>query len=218
MTELLPLDPDQLLTTTRSVRKRLDFDRPVPDSVLRECLEVAIQAPSGSNLQSWHWVVVTDAARKAELAEIYRRAFVVYRQMGEAAFAGKAIDDAAARTRERVSDSAAYLADNLHRVPAIVVPCLWGRLDEAPSFVAASMWASLFPAVWSFMLAARARGLGTSWTSLHLMHEQEAAEVLGIPFTRVAQGALVPVAYTVGTDFAPAGRKDLDTIVHWNQW
>jgi nitroreductase len=213
----LNLSADELLTTTRSVRKRLDLDRPVEREVLVECLEIATQAPTGSNAQGWHWVIVTDQQKKDALGEIYRKAWAPYVEMGQAQM-DSIEDPGQRRTQERVVDSAGYLAENLHRVPVLVIPCLWGRYDGMPGFATASMWGSLFPAAWSFMLAARERGLGTCWTSLHLMFEQEAAEVLGIPYEKVSQGLLIPVAYTKGTDFKPGPRRDLDAIAHWDAW
>ena len=214
----MDLTLDELLTTTRAVRKRLDFTRPVPLEVVRECLEVATQAPTGSNQQGWHWVVVTDEAKRKTLGEIYGRAFQIYRQMPFYAGAIQTGDADRDATQQRVASSAEYLAEHMAEAPVLLVPCITGRLDNAPAIASASQWGSLFPAVWNFMLAARARGLGTAWTSLHLMFEQEAAELLGIPFDEIAQGALIPVAYTKGTDFKPAPRADLDTIVHVDAW
>jgi nitroreductase len=214
----LDLSPDELLTTTRAVRKRLDFDRPVPLEVVRECIDIATQAPSGSNQQGWHWVVVTDEAKRKTLGEIYGRAFAIYRQMPFYAGAIQTGDPARDATQQRVASSAEYLAEHMGEAPVLLVPCITGRLDNAPSISSASQWGSLFPAVWSFMLAARARALGTAWTSLHLMFEQEAADVLGIPMAEIAQGALIPVAYTKGTDFKPAPRADLDAIIHVDGW
>jgi nitroreductase len=205
----LNLTPDQLLTTTRAVRKRLDLDRPVEHDVLLECLELGVQAPSGSNSQRWHWVFVTDATKRSKLAEIYNRVFA----NAYTPAARDAMDD----DGKRVWSSAQYLADHLHEVPVLLVPCQWGRPAEGPGNQA-GYWGSLLPAVWSFMLAARSRGLGTAWTSMHLTYEEEAAEVLGIPYARCAQAGLIPVAYTIGTDFKPGPRKPLEEIVHWDQW
>jgi nitroreductase len=209
---------DWLLTTTRSVRKRLDLTRPVDVGIVRRCLEIAMQAPTGSNMQAWHWLVVTDAGQRAALADIYRRAF-------DAAFDGY-IDNlaqslAAADPRSeqlpRVADSARYLAEHLHEVPVLVVPVIEGRVEHAGVVSQASTYGSILPAVWSFMLALRARGLGSAWTSLHLVWEQDAAAVLGIPdgFT---QTALLPVAYYTGKDFRPARRLDADRHIHLDRW
>lgn len=214
----LPLTPDELLTTTRAVRKRLDFDRPIEMSVIRECLEIALQAPSGSNAQGWQWMVVTDAAKRREVADIYRRAFAIYESGPMAANKIHADDPKLAPVQQRVFASAKYLADNMHRPPVLLIPCFVGRVENGGAIGQASQYGSLLPAAWSFMLAARARGLGTAWTTLHLMFEQDAAKVLGIPFEQVTQTALIPVAYTKGTDFKPGARKPLDSVLHVNQW
>lgn len=213
----LNLSADEVLTTTRAVRKRLDLDRPVEPEVIRECLEIAIQAPSGSNRQNWHWVVVFEQPARDALTALYRRAWDRYQGNWKAAeiFAD---DPARLAAQQRVGESAAYLAENLHRVPVFVIPCLKGRPDQMTGGRRDSRWGSLFPAAWSFMLAARERGLGSSWTSLHLQYEREAAEILGVPFDDVQQGLLIPVAYTKGTDFKPAPRKPLDDVVHWDRW
>ncbi len=213
----LDLTSDQVLATTRSVRKRLDLSRPVEPELLRECLELALQAPSGSNSQRWHFVIVTDAQKRIALADLYRRSFAAYRQLSPAGRA--AIDETPrAQTQKRVVDSADYLAAHLHEVPVFVIPCIQGRLDGQPSSMQAGAWGSILPATWSFMLAARARGLGTVWTTLHLVFEREAAEVLGIPYEKITQAALIPVAHTLGTDFKPAPREPLDSVLHWDQW
>lgn len=218
MPPTLDLDADELLATTRAVRKRLDLDRPVPMAVVRECLELATQAPTGSNAQSWHFVVVTDEAKRAALGEIYAKAFAIYRTMPTAAGNAEIDDPERAATQDRVRSSAEYLAEIMGRCPVLLVPCIEGRVDGLPNVMASSLLGSVIPAAWSFCLAARARGLGTSWTTLHLMFEQEAAEVLGIPFDTVTQAALIPVAYTLGTDFKPGPRVDLDAVVHVDAW
>ncbi|CAA0125083.1 5,6-dimethylbenzimidazole synthase [Halioglobus japonicus] len=215
----LQLSADEVLTTTRAVRKRLDFDTPVEMSVLRECLEIALQAPSGSNSQGWHFVLVTDPAKKAAIAELYLKAFDDY-EAGPAQPTKQHLDDPSmAPTQARVLSSARYLADNLAKVPAMLIPCCAGRPDTEglPHGVVASIYGSILPAVWNFMLAARERGLGTCWTSLHLSYESEIAALLNIP-DDVAQVALIPIAYTKGTDFKPAPRKDLDNVLHTNGW
>ena len=207
------------LSTTRAVRKRLVFDKPVVSEVLRECLELAVQSPTGSNSQSWQWLVVTDADKRKALGDIYRKGWEMYTNMeGNVATAYKGDDQDRAAQQDRVLDSASYLAANFEKAPAMLIPCLPGRLDGLPSFAATSMFGSILPGVWSFMLAARERGLGTSWTTIHLMHEQEAAEVLGIPFDEVTQCALVTVGYTKGTEFKPAKRPPIDTVLHWDSW
>ena len=209
-------ETDRLLTTTRAVRKRLDLKRAVPESVIRECLEIALQAPSGSNSQNWSWVVVTDAAKRKRLAELYKQVAEPYLTSGinDAAKAVAATDPGYAKQINRVADSARYLMDHLAEVPVHVIPCLIVQPGPTPGFTAGS---SIYPAVWSFQLALRSRGLGTCLTTLHLGQERAAAELLGLP-EHVRQCALLPVAYTTGGDFKPAQRKPLDGVVHWNSW
>lgn len=209
----LGLSVDELLKTTRAVRKRLDFDRPVPDQVLRECVEYAIQAPTGSNVQGWHFMLVTERDKIEKIAAIYKKAFDWYRD--SPVYAGRVVEGISEERdaqQARVADSADYLAENMHRSPALFIPCMEGRNATAGAA------GSIVPAAWSFMLAAREQGLGTCWTTLHLMHEEEAADVLGIPFDEVQQWALSPVAYTAGTDFKPATRPDVETVISWNSW
>lgn len=201
---------DELLATTRAVRKRLDLDRPVAREVIIECLELAVQAPTASNSQNWRWVVVDDPAKRAGLAEIYREGARGY-------FTRAGRDSADAQTR-RVYESAAWLAENMEKVPVLVIPCLEGRPSpDTPLMALGSMYGSIFPAVWSFQLALRARGLGSALTTLHLLHEQEAAKLLGIP-DNILQVAMLPVAYTKGTDFKRAARPPVSEITHWNGW
>ena len=213
---VLNLSVDEVLTTTRSVRKRLDLEKPVPREVLLECLELAIQAPTGSNAQGWQWMFVEDADKKKALADVYRVSSTSYLTLPKPDY-GEA--DARGERMGLITDSAVYLADHLHEVPVMLIPCLEGRAEEAP-LGSASFWASLFPAAWSFMLALRSRGLGSTWTTLHLAGdgERKAAEILGIPYDKYSQGGLFPIAYTKGTDFRPAKRLPVDTIVHWDSW
>jgi nitroreductase len=213
----LNLSADEVLTTTRSVRKRLDFDRPVEREVVEECLQIALQAPTGSNRQGWHWVLVEDPATKEAIGEIYRTNFYRYRDLPRPQYEE---GDSRGDRQDKVIDSATYLADNFHRAPVMLIPCLWGRYDGLPSCDVAGAWGSLLPAMWSYMLALRERGLGSAWTTLHLINggEQRTAEVLGIPFDKVTQGGLLPIAYTLGTDFKPAIREPLDKILHWDRW
>jgi len=205
---------DHLLSTTRSVRKRLDFSRPVADELILECIEVALQAPTGSNLQGWSFMVITDPAKKKAIGDIYARAFGLYAMMPPPEYDG---DDPRAASRQPVVDSATYLAEHMHEAPALVIPCIEGRVEEAGVLGQASVYGSILPAAWSFMLAARARGLGTAWTSLHLMYESEAAEVLGIPPT-ITQTGLFPVAYYTGEDFKPAKRLPAERLTFWDGW
>jgi nitroreductase len=214
----LPLGPDELLMTTRAVRKRLDLDRPVERAVIEECLGIAIQAPTGGNRQRWHWMVLTDPGKRRAIAELYRKGWAVYLTSATAAPNLHFDDPVREAVQRRVADSAQYLADNLERVPVLLIPCFPGRVDGLPAPAQAGAWGSILPAVWSFMLAARARGLGTAWTTLHLMHERDAAEVLGIPYDQFTQAALIPVAYARGTRFNLAHREPLTGFLHWNQW
>jgi nitroreductase len=201
------------------VRKRLDLSRPVEPDLIRECIELAAQAPTGGNNQGWHFVVVTDEAKRRQLAEWYAVGFNMIYGNPDAVLANLPEGDPAhVDTTRRVIGSAQYLADHLAEVPVHVIPVIEGRTDNgAPVAMQAAIWGSLFPAVWSFMLAARSRGLGTTLTTLHLIHEQQAAELLGLP-DHVMQGALIPVAHTLGTDFKAGARRDLDRIIHNDGW
>jgi nitroreductase len=210
------LTPDELLTTTRAVRRRLDLSRPVPLDLVRECLEIALQAPSGSNRQSWHWVVVTDPAKRAAVGEIYRQQFDRYEE--SRGFAGRlfAGRPERAQVQQRVGSSARWLGDHMGEVPVLVLPCIsTGKPYRAVN--QAGLWGSLLPAAWSYCLAARSRGLGTAWTSLHLPREAEVADLLGIP-DGVHQGALIPTAYYTGETFGPAAREPLETVLHVDGW
>ncbi|BFU44857.1 nitroreductase family protein [Krasilnikovia sp. MM14-A1004] len=212
----LPLTPDELLTTTRTVRKRLDLTRPVPVELVRECVEIALQAPSGSNEQSWHFMVVTDADKRAAVGEIYRQQVARYAESNR--FAGRMFADRPERSRvqERVGDSVLWLGEHMGQVPVLVIPCL--RTGKpVPAGNQAGLWGSLLPAAWSYCLAARSRGLATAWTTLHLGQEAEVARILGIP-DGVHQGALLPTAYFTGTTFRPAEREPVESVWHENTW
>jgi len=211
----LNLSADEVLTTTRSVRKRLDLEKPVPREVLMECLDLALQAPTGSNTQGWQWVFVDDPEKKKALADIYSHNAMPYLDAPKPQF-GDVRDD----QRPLVTDSAKYLREHMHEVPVLLVPCLAGRPDGVPAGQSAGFWGSLLPAVWSFMLALRSRGLGSAWTTLHLVGKGErlAADVLGIPFEQYSQGGLFPIAYTKGTDFRRAKRLPAEQFAHWNSW
>ena len=195
---------DALLATTRAVRKRLDFDKPVPDDVLLDCLRLAVQAPTGSNRQGWRWMIVRDQAKKNALAEIYNRVGGEYLRN-----AAKGVE--AGTQTGRVMDSASFLAENLARVPVMVIPLIIGRAEDVTQ--AAGLFGSIIPAMWSFQLALRSRGLGSCYTTLHLGLEKEAAELLGIP-DHITQAGLLPVAYTVGTEFKPAARGPIEEITY----
>lgn len=207
-------ETDRLLTTTRAVRKRLDLDRPVPLDLIEECIELAVQAPTGSNRQAWRWIVVDDPSLRAQLGEMYRRGAGEY--ISE--FHERSLREGNAQN-EAIGSSALYLVEHIAEVPVHVIPCidvteLDGVTDPDEWFAAGS---SIYPAVWSFNLALRARGLGTTLTTLHLEHADEAAELLGIPPT-ARQVALLPVAYTIGTDFKPAARRPVSDVVGYNAW
>ena len=207
---------DHLLTTTRSVRKRLDFSRPVPPALVQECIDIALQAPTGSNAQGWSFVVVTDAAKRKALADLYRQAFQFYVENPDFRATYEA-EDLRGKQMPRILDSATYLAEHLHEAPVHVIPCIQGRVEQAGVVGQASVYGSILPAAWSFMLAARSRGLGSAWTTLHLIFEKDAAKLLGIP-DEVTQTALLPVAYFTGKDFKPANRVDPLSVTHWDAW
>ena len=210
------LTPDELLTTTRTVRKRLDLSRPVPIELVRECLEIALQAPSGSNRQGWQWLVITDARLRHSIGEVYRRALEEYMQSGASAGNLFADDPNRAPVQQRVGDSVAWLGERMGEVPVMVIPCIKaGR--TLPAGNQAGLWGSVLPAAWSYMLAARARGLGTAWTTLHLESEAEVADLLALP-PGVHQAALIPTAYYTGDTFRPAARAPLDSVLHLNGW
>jgi nitroreductase len=200
---------DELLSTTRAVRKRLDLERPVGREVILECIQLAMQAPTASNTQDWRWLVVTDADKRAAIADIYS-------SIG-AQYLAYAVDNATDPQTQRVYQSAMSLTTTLAKVPVHVIPCLDQRIDGAELGVAAAAWASIIPAGWSFLLALRSRGLGSVWTTMHLFKEKEVAELLGIPPT-VTQAALFPVAYTIGTDFRPAARPPAQSVTYWDSW
>ena len=211
----LDLSAHDVLTTTRSVRKRLDLSRPVEREVVLECLDEALQAPTGSNNQGWQWMFVTDADKKQAIADIYGRHFDPYASATGATYAE---GDTRGQRQDAVRDSATYLRQHFHEVPVMMIPCHAGRVDGAPAPQQAGFWGSLLPAVWSMMLALRARGLGSAWTTLHLGSEAEVAELLGIPYDSYTQGGLFPIAYTVGTEFKPAPRLPAAELAHWNTW
>lgn len=216
----MSMDADEVLTTTRAVRRRLDPTRPVPLELIRECIEVALQAPAGSNLLRTRFVVVRDPARRRALADLYGDVYEgTYRESEGYIGRVETGDAGAARTQERSARSADALASALHEVDTIVITCLEGaRLDGASAMANASLLGGVLPATWSFMLAARARGLGTCWTTMHLAREREAADLLGIPFDRVQQVCLTPVAFTVGERFGRARRPAVDDVLHLDGW
>ena len=209
---MLDLDPDQLLTTTRTVRKRLDFDRPVSRELIQECLEIGFQAPNGGNMNRWRWVVIDDPELVVKTAEIYRGGLADFKEeLGPDGYMGKHVPGA-----DRIMTSTAHLEENFHRCPALLLPLFSGRTEDANVFYQASLWGSIIQSVWSFMLALRARGLGSAWTTAHLWREKDLAELLGIPVERYTQVGLFPIAYTLGTDFKRAYRKPGEDVIGWN--
>jgi len=199
---------DQLLSTTRAVRRRLDLAREVPDDLLLQCIELAEQAPSGGDISSRRWLVVRDPEIKRQLADLYRSA-------GGSDIIERAEQRAGTdHPKRRVVESAAHLAANLERVPALVLVTVWGEHDGSGH---PGLFDSVIQSAWSFCLALRARGLGSAWTTVHLGKAQEFAEVLGIP-TGVTQVVLLPVAWTIGTDFKPASRRPASEIVWFDRW
>lgn len=202
-------ETDRLLSTTRAVRKRLDLERPVPPKVVTECLRLATYAPSASNTQKWRWLVVDDPARREGIAEIVRELF--YRDVKAAATS----PDPAVR---RIYSASRHLVDNLARVPVLVIPCYLDRPSMERGVVGpASLYGSILQAVWSFQLALRSRGLGSTFTTMHLKEEAEVAALLGIP-DEATQVCLIPVAYTLGEDFKPPPRQPVEDVTYWNSW
>ena len=207
---------DKLLTTTRSVRKRLDLTREVEPQVIQDCIDIAMQAPTGTNAQNWAFVVITDPDKKKFIADAYRN--------GGEMMAGSGYPpplepgDPREHVMPKVMESAGYLGEILEQVPVFVIACVRGRVESVPMVIAqASTYGSILPAAWSFMLALRSRGLGTAWTTIHLFQEQAISELLGIP-ADWTQTVLFPVAYYTGDDFKPAHRLPSDTMTHWDSW
>ena len=207
---------DKLLTTTRSVRKRLDLTREVEPQVIQDCIDIAMQAPTGTNAQNWAFVVITDPAKKKFIADAYRN--------GGEMMAGSGYPpplepgDPREHVMPKVMESAGYLGEILEQVPVFVIACVRGRVESVPMVIAqASTYGSILPAAWSFMLALRSRGLGTAWTTIHLFQEKPISELLGIP-DDWTQTVLFPVAYYTGNDFKPAHRLPSDTMTHWDSW
>jgi nitroreductase len=212
----IDLTPDELLTTTRTVRKRLDLSRPVPIELIRECLEIALQAPSGSNQQGWQWVVITDPEVRAAVGRIYGEVTEAYLNSRHSAAKLFADDPNRAPVQQRIGGSVAWLGEHMGEVPVLLIPCIKAGAT-LPAGNQAGLWGSLLPAAWSYALAARARGLGTAWTTLHLQREAEVAELIGIP-EGFHQAALIPTAYFTGDTFKPAPREPLDTVLHIDRW
>lgn len=207
----LNLTVDEVLSTTRAVRKRLDLTRPVEREVIEECIALSQQAPKGGNSELVQFVAVTDPDQRFALAEVYRAA--LYELFGGDENLRKLYS-------QRMAESAMYLRDHIHEIPVLLVPCrpLRRPRAELPPYLWATHFADAHLATWSFMLAARERGLGTVMTTLHLAREEEAAKVLGLDYEHMTQTSLIPVAYTIGTDFRPVARKPVNEILHWDRW
>jgi len=212
---MLELSIDDVLSTTRTVRKRLDLTRPVPRAVVDECARLAFQAPNGSNEQRWGWVFVDDAPTRRAMAELYRAGLNDHQARDRS---GEVEPDRSASGQRRIGESVMYLMDHMHEVPVLLVPVIAQRYGATSTFQQASKWGSILPSVWSFMLALRSRGMGSAWTTLSLYREKEMAELLGIPAGEWTQAGLFPVAYTVGTDFKPGDRTASDSRIFWNRW
>jgi nitroreductase len=214
----LTLSVDEVLTTTRTVRRRLDLERPVSREVVEECLRIGFQAPNGSNLQLYDWVLVDDPRLRGAMGDIYRAGLEA--QLAESARWVRDTPSPYPDTpgQQRISASVYHLIERIQDVPVLVVPTLSGRMEGRSIFDQASRWGSVLPTVWNFMLALRSRGLGSAWTTIHLHREKDMADLLGIPYARVTQVGLFPVAYTLGTDFRPADRSRAEEKIHWNSW
>jgi len=204
---------DYILETTRSVRKRLDLTRAVDRAVVERCLEIAIQAPTGSNRQGWKWLIVTDAEKKAKVGEYYKQSWYAYAGVATRSAPG----DAPSAQMQRVISSARYLADHMHEVPMMIFPCVAGRANDASPAANAGLYGSIIPAAWSLMLALRSRGIGSAWTTLHLSYEKECNEILGIP-ADVTTAALLPAAYFSGETFKKADRVPANELTYWETW
>ena len=215
---------DHVLTTTRSVRRRLDFEREVPLDLVEEALEIALQAPTGANTQTWRFMVVTDSAKKTKIADYYRQAAGAYVE-GRTALSKTGVtmmreyeaDDLRQQQRAALMKSGGYLMQHMQRAPVMIIPCIEGRFEHEDVFTQASMWGSILPATWSLMLALRARRLASAWTTLHLQYEREISELLGIP-ANYTQAALLPVAWLTGGDLKPAARLPVKEVTFWDSW
>lgn len=215
---------DHVLTTTRSVRRRLDFEREVPLDLIEEALEIALQAPTGANTQTWRFMVVTDSAAKTKIADYYRQAAGAYVE-GRTALSKTGVtmmreyeaDDLRQQQRAALMKSGGYLMQHMQRAPVMVIPCIEGRFEHEDVFTQASMWGSILPATWSLMLALRSRRLASAWTTLHLQYEKEISELLGIP-PNYTQAALLPIAWLAGGDLKPAERLPVREVTFWDRW
>ena len=210
------MDVDQLLTTTRSARRSLDVDAPVDLEEIRTCLDIGLHAPNGSNQQCWHWAVITDAPLRETVAELYREAYLS--KVGGQLIAGVMPPGT---PEARLMTSTEWLVQNLAKVPVLVIPCYessYPRVQGDESFYQATLYGSIFPAVWNFQLALHSRGYGTCITTLHLHYEKEVRALLGIPES-LTQGCLLPVArLRGGHEFGPAPRRQTNDVIRMNSW
>jgi nitroreductase len=218
--EALGLTADQGLTTTRAVRRRLDLTRPVPRELIQEAVKIATQAPTGRNQQQWDFVFVDDPATKAEMANLWRAGLSAGNPWEHHGLPIPTRGSFASAEWGRIRASLGSLIGQLQEVPVLMIPVVRvaTRTELSTVHGQANTWGSVLPATWSFMLAARERGLGTCWTIGHLAYEREMADLLALPFETTVQVALTPVAYTVGTDFKPGPRVDDANFTHWNRW
>lgn len=221
-------DFEHVLTTTRSVRQRLDFDRHVEFEVIEQCMTIALQAPTGGHAEDWRWLVITDQEKRSKIAEIYFEKFVKHvkeplESKGslhteiQGRLGGVSAGELGERTT-RMLDGAAYLAENIGRSKYLVIPCATRPNPQTGgSGSLSALYGSVYPAIWSFQLALRSRGLGSVITTLHLHAEERVAEILGIP-DHATQVALLPIAYTMGTEFKVAARKSIDEVAFLDSW
>jgi len=215
---------DHVLKTTRSVRLRLDLERPVADALIESAIDVALQAPTGANAQTWRFVVVTDPDVRAKIAELYRQASARYlagdtglSRTGVSVNQEYAADDPRQIGMPKVIKSAVHLIENIHRVPVLIVAFIEGRFENEDVFTQGSMWGSILPAAWSLMLALRTRGVASAWTTFTLMYEAEMREILGVPDT-YTQAVLLPVAWLKGSETRAANRFPAREVTFWNEW
>jgi nitroreductase len=215
---------DHVLTTTRAVRQRLDLTRPVERRVIERCIEIAVQAPTALQGETWHFVVVTDPRQREVVATIYRKAGEGHRSGALpldpylSQLRATTAQDPRFEAQQRMFRSGTHLVQRMHEVPVLILACIEGRVEHAGPGAQASLYGSIFPAVWSLMLALRTRGLGSVMTTQHIQHlEREMAQVLGLP-DGLTQAALLAVAYFTGTDFKPAKRAPAREHTHWNRW
>lgn len=218
--QTLGLAADEVLTSTRAVRRRLDLTRPVPRELIQEAVKIATQAPTGRNQQQWDFIFIDDPTTKAKAADLWRAGLAQGNPYEHHGLPIPTRGSFASAEWGRIRGSLGYLVEHLHEVPVLMIPVVRvaTRAELSTVHGQANTWGSVLPATWSFMLAARERGIGTCWTIGHLAYEREMADLLGLPFDTTVQVALTPVAYTIGTDFKPVKRADDSNFSHWNRW